>query len=139
MGLGVGQQHASCFGQMCFSALLLEELYPKLFLQSSDRVADRRLRAVELLRCRREPAQLDHGMQDLPFIKSSVHSGPIYRIFRYIGRKNTTFRSKFLWLNIRLFGYRLGNPREKADRAGKRFPARSIWIGTKMHLNCVKI
>jgi len=32
MVFGVGQQHASCFGQVRFSALLLKERYPKLFL-----------------------------------------------------------------------------------------------------------
>jgi hypothetical protein len=38
------------------SAFLLKQLDPNLFLESRDRIADRRLRAIELFRSGREAA-----------------------------------------------------------------------------------
>ena len=74
MGLGIGQQNTTGLGQMGPSAPLLEELDPNLLLEPGDRVADRRLRAIELFRRRCKAAQLHHGLQNLPFIERRLHS-----------------------------------------------------------------
>lgn len=73
MGFYIGQQDASRLCQVGSSASLFEQFDPKLFLEASDCVADRRLRAIELFRCRGEAAQLNNSLQDLPFIKGRLH------------------------------------------------------------------
>jgi hypothetical protein len=69
VGFDVGEQDAAEVGEVRVSALHLEDLNTELFLQAGDGVADGGLGAVELFGRRRKAAQLDNGLQDLPFIE----------------------------------------------------------------------
>lgn len=55
------------------AALDLEQSDAEMILEAGDGVTDGRLGAVELFGRRRETAQLDNGLQDLPFIESGLH------------------------------------------------------------------
>jgi len=73
MGFGISQQNTPSFRQMGFPALLLKQLYPNLFLESRDGIADCRLRAIELLCGRREAAELNNSLENFPFIEGCFH------------------------------------------------------------------
>src|ERR1700722_7957088 len=74
MRFGVSQESTPTFGQVSLPAFDLEEFDSQLVLQTRDRIANRRLRAVESLRSSRETTQLDHSLQNLPFIEGGSHT-----------------------------------------------------------------
>jgi hypothetical protein len=73
VGFDVGEQDAPEFGEVRASTLRLKELNADPFLQAGDRVADSRLRAIQLLGRWRKAAQLNNGLQNLPFIEGGAH------------------------------------------------------------------
>jgi len=73
IGFGIGKEDPAHLGQVRLPPSQLQQLDPKLLLESAHGVADRGLRAAELFGCGSKAAQLDDRPQDLPFVESRFH------------------------------------------------------------------
>ncbi len=71
------QEQGACFGEHCLASVDAQQRYAELLLHAGDRVADRRLRAVQCFGRLSEAAVVDDRLQGTPLLES--YAGGFHR------------------------------------------------------------